>query len=94
MSYSNAETYDMFSLYFECFQSAAIAEPELVTRYPDRSHYTRKVFRRKAIRLRQTGSVRPISVAMRSISKISEDLGMSVPSLFRILREMNCIPIM
>lgn len=63
----------MLAVYFECFQNAAIAEREYAIRYPDRRHYTRKVFRRMATRLRQTGSVQPIPVPIRRRPIRNED---------------------
>lgn len=65
MSYTNAEAFDMLTVYFECFQNAVVAEREYAIRYPDRRHYTRKVFRRIARNLRETGNVRPIPVPIR-----------------------------
>lgn len=65
MAYTNAEAYDMLAVYFECFQNAPIAEREYALRYPERRHYGRAVFQRLAICVRQTGSVRRISVAFR-----------------------------
>lgn len=105
----------MLAVYFQCFENAVIAEREYAIRYPDRRHYTRKVFRRMARRFRQTGSVRPIPVTIRrrrirnedniinvlayveaephlSIREISTDLGVSVASVFRILRDFKLHP--
>lgn len=115
MAYTNDEAYDMLAVYFECFQNAAIAERECAVRYPERRHYGRRLFRRMAIRLRQTGCVRPTSGSIRrrpvrnedntinvlayveadphlSTREISSDLGVSVPSVFRILKEFKMHP--
>lgn len=73
MAYTNAEAYDMLAVYFECFQNATLAEREYAVRYTERRHYSRRVFRRLAIRLRQTGSVRPISVPTRTRQVRIED---------------------
>lgn len=56
MSISNAELYDMIGVYFECHQNATIASRIYSVRYPYRRHYGKEVFKRKARRLRETGS--------------------------------------
>lgn len=73
MSYTNAEAYDMLAVYFQCFENACIAAREYAARYPERRHYGRRAFRQLAIRLRQTGSVRPISVPVRRRPIRNED---------------------
>lgn len=65
MSYSVAEAYDMLRVYFQCFENGCIAEREYALRYPDRRHFTRRVFSRLAYRLQQTGQVLPIPVPNR-----------------------------
>ena len=58
MPFTNDEAVDMIAVYFECFQNAAIAEREYISRYPNRRHYGRRVFARLVQRLRATGSFR------------------------------------
>ncbi|KAL1489114.1 hypothetical protein ABEB36_014058 [Hypothenemus hampei] len=59
MPFSNEETYDMFAVYFRRFENAAIAAREYCITYPLIRHYSKKVFKRLAIRLKDTGNVRP-----------------------------------
>ena len=115
MAYTNAEAYDMLAVFFECFQNAPVAERQYAARYPERRHYTRRVFRRLANRLRQTGSVRPMSINIRrrlvrnedniinvlayveadphlSLREIALDLGISVTSVLRILKDFKLHP--
>lgn len=73
MAYTNAEAYDMLAVYFQCFENAPLAEREYAGRYPERRLHSRNVFRRLAIRLRQTGSVRPIPVPIRRRPVRNED---------------------
>lgn len=63
----------MLAVYFQCFENALLAEREYTFRYPERRHRSRNVFRRLAIRLRETGSVRPIPVPIRRRPVRSED---------------------
>lgn len=66
MSYSTAEAYVMLAVYFQCFENAAMAERVYAANYPDRRHFSRKVFCRLARRLRETGQVHPISAPRRN----------------------------
>lgn len=65
MPFSNAEFYDMLAVYFQSFENACIAEREYAIRYPDRERVSRKVFKRLAVRLRETGNVHPAPAAVR-----------------------------
>lgn len=71
MSYSNAEAYDMLKVYFQSYENAVIASREYAVRYPNRRHYSRRVFRRLAERLIVTGQVQPLRPQnrMRSITQ-------------------------
>lgn len=66
MSYSVAEAYDMLAVYFQSFENAVIASREYTIRYPERRHFSRRVFVRLAKRLRETGQVLPIQPRNRS----------------------------
>jgi hypothetical protein len=66
MPFTNAEAYDMIRIYFECFENAAIASRQYAMQYPQRSHFSREVFSRLAIRLRETGNVQPIHAPRRN----------------------------
>ena len=55
----------MLRIYFQCFENAAIASRQYAMQYPQRSHFSRKVFSRLARRLRETGNVQPIQVPRR-----------------------------
>lgn len=63
--FSNEEAYDMLAVYFESLQNAVIAEREYALRYPERRRHSRKVFKRLANRLRETGNVQPVSLKNR-----------------------------
>lgn len=65
MSYSTAEAYDMLALYFQCHENACVAERVYAATYPDRRHFSRKVFSRLSSCLRQTGQVHPNRVPRR-----------------------------
>lgn len=56
--YSNEEAYDMLKVFFECLENPVIASREYAIRYPNRTHFSRKVFARLARCLRETGQVR------------------------------------
>lgn len=78
MSYSTAEAYDMLAVYFENFQNACIAARQYAIRYPERRHFTKKVFRRLAIRLRETGNVHPTPAPIRMRPARNEDTVINV----------------
>jgi hypothetical protein len=66
MSYSTAEAYNMLAVYFQCFENAVMAERVYAANYPDRRHFSRKVFSRLARILRETGQVHPIRARRRT----------------------------
>lgn len=66
MPFSNEEAYDMLRIYFQCFENAAIASREYSLHYPLRRPQSRKVFRRLAGRLLETGCVQPVAPLVRT----------------------------
>lgn len=73
MSYSNEEAYDMLAVYFQCFENACIAERQYAIEYPERRHFSKKVFKRLARNLRETGRVHPTPIPTRLRSIRNED---------------------
>lgn len=65
MSYNVVEAYNMLAVYFQCFENPVIASREYAARYPERKHFSRRVFIRLARRLRETGQVLPIQAQNR-----------------------------
>ena len=59
MSSSNKEALEMLMIFEECRRNYSAAECLYAEQYPNRNHYSRKVFRRLAIRVCRIGQVQP-----------------------------------
>lgn len=81
MSYTKAEAYDMLAVYFQCFENACIAARQYAIKYPERRHFSKKVFKRLAKCLRETGHTHPIPPPTRRRNVRSEDNVINVLAL-------------
>lgn len=63
----------MLAVYFQCFENSCLAEREYALRYPDRTHFSRRVFRRLSRRLRETGNVHSMTAPTRQRPSRNED---------------------
>lgn len=59
MPFSNEEAFDMLMVLGECHQNYSAAERLYTERYPNRQHYSRRIFQRLATRVRTTNEVQP-----------------------------------
>lgn len=84
MSYSTAEAYDMLAVYFQCYENACLAERVYAANYPDRRHFSRRVFIRVARNLREYGRVHPIPVPRRNRAIRNEENVINVLAYIQI----------